>query len=51
MAEETAYEKYLHADKILSFQKKDDELVCDVSEISKAFSRKPNSSGLESISF
>ena len=27
--EETAYEKYLHADKILSFQKKDDELVCD----------------------
>jgi len=29
MAEETAYEKYLHADKILSFQKKDDELVCD----------------------
>jgi tryptophan 2,3-dioxygenase len=29
MAEETAYEKYLHADKILSFQKKDDELICD----------------------
>jgi tryptophan 2,3-dioxygenase len=29
MVEETAYEKYLHADKILSFQKKDDELVCD----------------------
>jgi tryptophan 2,3-dioxygenase len=29
MAEETAYEKYLHADKILSFQKKDEELICD----------------------
>ena len=29
MAGETAYEKYLHADKILSFQKKEDELICD----------------------
>ncbi|MDA4128359.1 MAG: hypothetical protein OK422_02705 [Thaumarchaeota archaeon] len=26
---ETAYERYLHADKILSYQKKDDELICD----------------------
>lgn len=26
---ESPYEKYIHADKILSFQKKEDELVCD----------------------
>lgn len=26
---ETAYERYLHADKILSFQKKDEDLICD----------------------
>ncbi len=29
MGEETAYERYLHADRILSFQKKEDELICD----------------------
>lgn len=27
--DENPYEKYIHADKILSFQKKEDELVCD----------------------
>src|SRR5207245_10766868 len=29
MEKKPAYEKYLHADKILSFQKKDDELIYD----------------------
>jgi tryptophan 2,3-dioxygenase len=29
MTEETPYERYLHADKILSFQKKEEELVVD----------------------
>jgi len=26
---ETVYERYLHADKILSYKKNEDELVCD----------------------